>query len=51
MRWLVLTLFLSGCTIVLWSDNSVIITDTGIGDDVKTDPLPNIKRLKNVTNQ
>ena len=42
MKWLLLTIFLSGCTIVLWSDNSTIYQDTGIGDDAIDLP----KRLK-----
>ena len=45
MKWIILVLFLSGCTVVLWSKDVTVFQDTGIGDDEIEIP----KRLKNVT--
>ena len=41
MRLVILIFLLSGCTVVLWSDDVYVHQDTGVGDDTN---LP--KRLK-----
>ena len=42
MKWLLLTIFLSGCTVVLWSDNIEINTDVK-SDDIGIKPVERLK--------